>query len=161
MRRCGTLSKALLKSRIARSSCTPRLRILNKSCRVVSSCVSQEKRARNPCWRGDNMPCRSRWERMWLQRMCSINLHVTQVRLTGLYFSAWHAGPFLNTGVTKAADHWLVNLPVVNDCVKMAVSIGAICADSSFKILHGTWLGPIALLASMLERSFSTPLTSK
>ena len=50
--------------------------------------------------------------------------------------------------------------PFSYDWIKILVSIGAISAESSFRIRHGIASGPQAFLASIPARSLATPFSS-
>jgi hypothetical protein len=48
------------------------------------SCDSQDNPLWNPCWSGYMMFCVFAWDIIWLVMICSMSLHETQVRDTGL-----------------------------------------------------------------------------
>ena len=82
--RWGTVSKALLKSRIRRSVVFLLSSRCERSSTVVKSWVSQEWFGRNPCWNWARMSWSSRWFIVWLKTTCSMVLHRVHVRDTGL-----------------------------------------------------------------------------
>ena len=55
---------------------------------------------------------------MWSQINVSNNLHNTDVKLTGLYFSVLLLDPFLNNGVAFASFHSAGTIPSLSDIFK-------------------------------------------
>ena len=59
---------------------------------------------------------------MWSLINVSNNLHNTDVKLTGVYFSALLLDPFLNNGVTFASFHSAGTIPSLSDILKKIAS---------------------------------------
>jgi hypothetical protein len=74
----GTVSNALLKSKITRSTCFFISNDFMMSCMVIMSWRSQECPLRNPCCNGVIILLLSRCLSSWRQVMCSSNLHTCQ-----------------------------------------------------------------------------------
>ena len=55
---------------------------------------------------------------MWFLINVSSNLHTTDVKLNGLYFSGLFLGPFLNSGVMFASFHFEGTIPSSSDKLK-------------------------------------------
>ena len=81
--RCGTLSKALEKSRRIMSVCFLLSMDLAMSLMVMISWVSQDLLRRKPCCVSVRILCFSMWVMMLLVTMCSSNLQVMEVSETG------------------------------------------------------------------------------
>ena len=77
-----TLSKALAKSNTQISVWRPDCILFAMSFTKSISWVSQERRARKPCWSGYKMLCILAWLIMLLQTTCSISLETTHVKQT-------------------------------------------------------------------------------
>ena len=75
----GTVSKALLKSSIPKSTWRFASRCLSSSCVVRRSCVSQEWSLQKPWLAGVNILLSSRCPLVCVHKMCSASLHTIQV----------------------------------------------------------------------------------
>ena len=78
------LIKSFGKSIMRQSVCFPWSRFLVTSSINSISCDSQDNPLWNPCWSGYMMFCVFAWDIIWLVMICSMSLHETQVRDTGL-----------------------------------------------------------------------------
>ena len=64
---------------------------------------------------------------------------------------------FLCVGVTNACSQSLGSLPVLYDCWKIWVMMGAICFAVSLRTLVGSSSGPVALFWFRFSSCFITP----
>ena len=85
---CGTLSKALEKSRNSTCELDCLSRVLAHSCTVSNNCVRQECPLLKPCWDGLSLLCLLR---KFMIFPCTKHFITMLVRLTGLYSSWGHA----------------------------------------------------------------------
>ena len=70
-----TLLNAFEKSSKTRSVCLPAMEFRIKYSMSVTSCVSQDRLLRNPCWRSYSKLHLSMWETTFVVAICSSTLH--------------------------------------------------------------------------------------
>ena len=134
------------------STCSPVASFRAISSIVMTSCVSHDHFEREPCWLSHNMECSSRWSITWLCIICSISLHVIEVREIGRQFAARCLSPFLKTGTIDATRQSLGVVPLLSESWNMHRSIGDNSSAKSWRTLAGISWGPVALCTLMFQR---------
>ena len=158
MRRwCGTLSKALEKSRTIMSTCFLSSRCWWSSCVRLINCVSQLLCALNPFWQSARMLLASKWSLNWDTTPCSSNFEQLQVKLTGLYLDALKRSPFLKTGVILACFQSSGTVPVESEAWKIVVKQCERGEAANLRMRAGIRSGPDALFTLSSSSSFSMP----
>ena len=89
---------------------------------------------------------------MLLRMICSITLQRMQVSDMGLCLAGSDLWLF-----TNACSQSLGSLPVLYDCWKIWVMMGAICFAVSLRTLAGSSSGPVALFWFRFSSCFITP----
>ena len=145
---CGTLSKALEKSRNSTCELDRLSRVLAHSCTISNNCVWYECLLLKLCWDGLSLLCSLRKFMIFRCTKRSIIFTKMLVRLMGLYIVLVVCLlPFLYTGVTLTHVQSDGNCPDWSDWLKKVTNGSESQGAPSLNSLPGIQSGPQALEA--------------